>query len=339
MAVTIAEGRDTVAEDHPQRTVTELERVATWRCDRRRRNFTATSADGRDRDHPRAHPVVRPPARDRGAAPHAGAARRALPDRRPLAARRPRPAAVRRAARRAGPLPPAARAGAGPRGSFRPLRAGAWRISLSGPGLDSARSVRVSAPDGRLDVLATGDSMIQIIDGFLKARLARVGARVRSDAHIATGISDSTLLNWQKQARRQAAREPDVVVMFLGANDGFPMAGAAVLRQPAWIAEYARRARRMMHAYGRGGRARVLWLTLPAPRGGIFTETFPAVNKGIRAAGGPLAADVRLIDLFEVFTPGRRYRESMRDRRPGGAGAAGRRRAPERRGRVARART
>ena len=98
--------------------------------------------------------------------------------------------------------------------------------------------------------------------------------------------------------------------MFIGANDGFPMAGADCCGAP-WIAEYARRARRMMRTYARGGRGRVYWLLLPAPRGRLFRETFPAVNAGLRLAARGLADDVRLIELDEVFTPGGRYRHSM----------------------------
>ena len=93
------------------------------------------------------------------------------------------------------------------------------------------RTVRARPPSGRLRLLATGDSMIQIIDCYLQQRLGSRGVRVRSDARICTGISKPSLLDWQAQARRQAARRPDVVVMFLGANDGFPMGGIGVLRQ------------------------------------------------------------------------------------------------------------
>jgi hypothetical protein len=100
-------------------------------------------------------------------------------------------------------------------------------------------------------------------------------------------------------------------VMFLGANDGFPMGDAACCNNDAWIAEYARRAGRMMASYGRGGRTRIYWLLLPTPRGGFFRETFPAVNAGIRRAAERARRDVRVIDLVEVFTPGGRYRDSM----------------------------
>jgi hypothetical protein len=68
----------------------------------------------------------------------------------------------------------------------------------------------------------------------------------------------------------------------------------------------------MMRSYARGGRARVYWLLLPAARSGIFRETFPAVNAGIRRAAEGLGDDVRLIELDQFFTPGGRFRSSMR---------------------------
>jgi hypothetical protein len=188
-------------------------------------------------------------------------------------------------------------------------RPGLYRLTLQTPYQRLRRKLRANPPGGRLRILATGDSMIQIIDSYLKAR-AGGRARVRSDAHISTGLSKPSLLDWQAQAGRQAARRPDVVVMFIGANDGFPMAGADCCGA-AWVAEYARRARRMMRVYARGGRARVLWLLLPTPRGGFFREIFPAVNAALRRAARGLEDDVRIIDLVETFTPGGRYRDSI----------------------------
>ena len=63
-----------------------------------------------------------------------------------------------------------------------------------------ARRLRTRAPrrpgvraHGRLRLLATGDSMIQIVDSLLKQRLERRRATsVRSDARISTGISKPT---------------------------------------------------------------------------------------------------------------------------------------------------
>jgi lysophospholipase L1-like esterase len=193
---------------------------------------------------------------------------------------------------------------------FHALRPGGYLLTAAMPYQRVRRTMRANPPSGHLRILATGDSMIQIVDSFIRARTGP--ATVRSDARVSTGISKTSLLDWRAHAREQAAGvRPDVTVMFIGANDGFPMAGADCCG-PAWIAEYARRAREMMRTYARGGRGRVYWLLLPAPRDRFFREVFPAVNAGLRQAASGLEDDVRLVELDEFFTPGGRYRKSMR---------------------------
>lgn len=165
---------------------------------------------------------------------------------------------------------------------------------------------------GRLRLLATGDSQIQIIDGYLKQRLERRRrTRVRSDAHVSTGISNPSRLNWVRKARRQAGgSKPDVTVMFIGANDGFPMGGAPCCNA-AWVSEYARRVQSMMRSYRRNGRSLVYWLTLPAPSKPNFARVFGPVNEAIRRAGQRAGSGVRVLDIAKVFTPGGVFRRSM----------------------------
>ena len=67
-----------------------------------------------------------------------------------------------------------------------------------------------------------------------------------------------------------------------------------------------------METYARRGRGRVYWLTLPAPRGGFFRRTFPAVNAALRLAAAQAPAAARLIRLDRYFTPGGRFRQTMR---------------------------
>jgi hypothetical protein len=162
----------------------------------------------------------------------------------------------------------------------------------------------------RYTVLATGDSMIQILDGFLKERLESPHrVRVLSDARISTGLSKPLLLDWPRLAQRQVKRlRPRATVMFIGANDGFPMRGQSCCG-PGWRAEYARRAQKMMRTYLFGRRGRVYWLLLPQARGGFFRRIFPAVNIALRNAAKPLGKRVRLIRLNRVFTPGGRFRQ------------------------------
>lgn len=167
----------------------------------------------------------------------------------------------------------------------------------------------------RLRLLATGDSMIQIIDGHLARRLERRrGANVRSDAHVGTGITKPAQLDWVRKARGQASTfKPDVTVVFLGANDGFPLGGAGCCDE-AWVAAYTRRVESMMRSYLRGGRSYVYWLTLPTPRREAFVRIYSRVNVAIKRAAERVGGGVRVLDLARVFTPGGRFRQTIRFR-------------------------
>ena len=301
----------------PERANVRLERFARWSCRRRSRTFVATQA-GADGAPVTATAEVRTPScakRLALSAPRsvrAGGRRRVeLRDRWGIGGIR-----ARVCVRAPSEQPHCRRVRLRRDAASRPvpvdaLRPGGYRITARTPYQRLRRAMRAAPRGGRLKVLATGDSMIQIIDSYLQQRIGSGPARVRSDAHISTGISKPSLLDWPAHAMRRArGMRPDVTVMFLGANDGFPMAGAGCCGR-AWRLEYARRARGMMRTYARGGRARVYWLLLPAPRGGNFRKVYFAVNAALRRAARGLEDDVRLIDLVEVFTPGWRYRDSM----------------------------
>ena len=198
-----------------------------------------------------------------------------------------------------------------------PVRAGRASVTLDTPWTAPQRAALRVRPRGRrLRVVAAGDSMIQVLDGVLAERLP--GASVRSDAHVSTGITKPWMLDWPAHARRDArARRPDATVVFLGANDGFGLprpggSGDVPCCSDAWIDAYATRARAMMRAYARRGAGRVYWLTLPAPRRPAFAAVFRAVNAALRAAARTYPQHVRLIDTGRVFTPGGRFRQTLR---------------------------
>lgn len=191
---------------------------------------------------------------------------------------------------------------------------GRWLLELRNGDQRIRRSARVRPRGGRLKLLATGDSMVQIVDGFLRDGLGSAGT-LRSDARISTGISKPEMLDWIAKSRSQARRlRPDVTVVYLGANDGYsmttPSGAIAGCCGDAWIEEYARRAARMMRAYARGRAGRVYWLTLPAPRGGPFRKVYGPVNAAIRRAASKTAG-ARVVPIDAVFTPGFRYRDTL----------------------------
>ena len=169
------------------------------------------------------------------------------------------------------------------------------------------------APErGLRTLLVTGDSLSQPLDSVLARRLAGGEAtQVIRDPHIGTGISKSDLVDWGQLSVRQVGQDkPDAVVVFIGANEGFPIDGIDCCTAE-YAAAYATRARTMMNTYRRDGVARVYWLTLPLPRDKDRQEIARLVNASVRAAASAYRAQVRIVDMTDLFTPGGTYRDDM----------------------------
>jgi lysophospholipase L1-like esterase len=165
-------------------------------------------------------------------------------------------------------------------------------------------------------LLVTGDSLAQPLDVQLARKLAGEGVVTKRDAHLGTGISKTDIVDWGLLSSKQVKDDkPDAVVMFMGANEGFPFPAAGGGRTeccgPEWAVTYATRARSMMNTYRRDGDARVYWLTLPMPRDARRQKTAKAVNAAIAVAAQPFASQVRVLDMSDVFTPGGSFRASM----------------------------
>jgi hypothetical protein len=192
------------------------------------------------------------------------------------------------------------------RRAYRASGGGLWTVSVGA--ITQRLYLR---PARKLRLLATGDSMIQVVDSYLKERLVTHGIGVRSDARISTGLSKPSLLDWPRLAARQARRiRPDVTVVFIGANDGFPF-GSVDCCDDAWVDAYATRAEAMMRSYARQSSGLVYWLTLPAPQPPQWRAVYPAVNRAIKRAAARVGGPVRVLDIAKTFTPGYRFRRSM----------------------------
>jgi hypothetical protein len=154
------------------------------------------------------------------------------------------------------------------------------------------------------------------LDSDLAQRLAGGSARVVRDPHVGTAISNSVIVDWGKLSTSQVKKhKPDAVVVFIGANDGFPFdvpgQGQVKCCGVPWATFYAGRVRQMMNTYRRAGVARVYWITLPTPRDPVRQKIARTVNASIFVAAQPWRSQVRIIDTVPIFTPGARYRAAM----------------------------
>jgi lysophospholipase L1-like esterase len=163
-------------------------------------------------------------------------------------------------------------------------------------------------------LLVTGDSMSMPLDSDLAQRLVP-HVHVIQDPHIGTGISNSQILDWGKLSVQQVRSDhPDAVVIFIGANEGWPMRGPGGRQveccSAEWASIYAQRVRIMANTYRQGGRAHVYWITLPLPREPARAAIARVVNAAIEVGVQPWAEDVTIINSVPVFTPSG-YRDAM----------------------------
>jgi lysophospholipase L1-like esterase len=167
-------------------------------------------------------------------------------------------------------------------------------------------------------LLVTGDSLSTPLDIEIARKLADQGAgvEVTRDPHLATGISNTGLVDWGQLSSSQASEDdPDAVVLFIGANEGYPMPGANGQQVsccgPPWEAIFRSRVSQMMDNYLSGGVERIYWLTVPTQRDPARKPIADAVNQAIEQAATGYGGAVRVIDLVPTFTPGDSYRDSI----------------------------
>ncbi|MEA2167076.1 MAG: uncharacterized protein QOF76_376 [Solirubrobacteraceae bacterium] len=198
------------------------------------------------------------------------------------------------------------------RATLTPPRPGRYTITARAPGAGApATKINVKRKPGPVQLLATGDSMIQILDDFLADRLAPRHVITHKDAHISTGLTKPFLLDWPQHARELVAKlHPDVTVMFLGANDGYGFGNIACCGK-RWVKLYAKRVDGMIKTYAQDGRASVYWCLLPAPRAANFRRVFIGVNKAIHRAVRQNPKTAHLVDLPKTFTPGYRFQQDL----------------------------
>ncbi|MFL5908523.1 MAG: GDSL-type esterase/lipase family protein, partial [Solirubrobacterales bacterium] len=122
--------------------------------------------------------------------------------------------------------------------------------------------------------------------------------------------------DWGQLSSTQAAEDdPDAAVIFIGANEGYPMPGPGGRQVNCcgsdWEAIFRSRVEQMIDNYLEGGAQRIYWLTIPTQRDPARKPIADAVSRAIAEAAASRGAAVRVVDLVPIFTPGDSYRDSM----------------------------
>lgn len=190
----------------------------------------------------------------------------------------------------------------------------------AGGGQEGVEAAEVPEQGAELEtILVTGDSLSTPLDNEVAQRIADEGSAVRviREPHLGTGISNTDIVDWGALSGTQAESEaPDAVVMFIGANEFYPMTTAAGMTVECcgddWEAELQARIGQMMGNYVAEGDSRVYWLNLPTQRDPDRLPVTQAVNRAIAEAAAEHGDAVRVIDMVPTFTPEGAYTDSIR---------------------------
>jgi uncharacterized protein len=163
-------------------------------------------------------------------------------------------------------------------------------------------------PARPLHVLVTGDSQADFIGQALTDLLPDDLFDVDVVPRNSTGLTNPEFFNWEINARQEiAARHPDVIVMVIGANDGFNLTlnGQAYgPLDPQWQLEYARRAAVVMREFSSNGKRPVYWLPPPTARDSKYNQIYSSQNKGVAQAALAVPG-ARYVNIYDTVNHGR----------------------------------
>ena len=159
----------------------------------------------------------------------------------------------------------------------------------------------------RLRVYFGGDSLSGL-PGILFAQLGQSKGvlKVHTDYVVSSRLTNSTPVDWPSHLKSQMASDhPDIGVFLIGINDpGMPMiAKGSYTSYPkkAWLAEYGRRAGKLMDIMLHAGVQRVYWLGLPVMPTGGATNQVKRLNEVFRAEAAK-HKDVVYVDTFGLLS-------------------------------------
>ncbi len=158
-----------------------------------------------------------------------------------------------------------------------------------------------------LDVLVTGDSEADLV-GLRMADLDTDDLlTVDTVARNGTALTNPGFFNWELNAEQEmSSRDPDAVVMLIGANDGFNVEVDGELFAPGtpeWETEFARRVAVVMKTLSGDGKRPVYWVPPPTARDQTYNEIYRSQNRAVKLAAESVEG-ARYVDIFSTIGNG-----------------------------------
>jgi len=166
---------------------------------------------------------------------------------------------------------------------------------------------RQPTPGRPLDLLVTGDSEADLV-GLKMADLDTDDLLdVETVARNGTALTNPGYFNWELNAEQEmSSRDPDAVVMLIGANDGFNVEVDGELFAPGtpeWETEFARRVAVVMQTLSDNGKRPVYWVPPPTARDQTYNEIYRSQNRAVKRAAESVEG-ARYVDIFSTIGNG-----------------------------------
>ena len=184
------------------------------------------------------------------------------------------------------------------------------------PATPSYRNPRPTTADP-LEFLIVGDSMTESFGKYLKADLIETGIVAAShDFKYSSGLARPDFFDWPEHlAETIPSKDPDAVLIMIGANDGQGMTvdGKAVqFGSEKWKREYAKRVARTMEILSADQR-RGYWVGLPIARSQTYADKVKVRNRICRDQASQYD-NVVYVDTWNLFAaPDGTYTAYLRD--------------------------
>lgn len=166
----------------------------------------------------------------------------------------------------------------------------------------SKTATAVAATPGKCKILFIGDSLgNNLASGVINQLNGTSGLTLVNLTRSSTGLSNSWFYNWPKELPAMLKKyKPDLVVMFIGANDHQDIRSKGKsLRfgSKPWVAAYAGDVKKIVDQSSAAG-AQVAWFGLPSMRNGAFSNYMKVMNDTVQSVV-PAAKNSTYIPTWE----------------------------------------